>query len=631
LDNLGLSTRQANVFRAHNLQRVADLSALGQVGLLMLPNMGYGSVHNLRTQLLDGLESGVGLPPDTDAGTAGQAAGGHTGQVAHNLVAGFKDAAVLLNDAERNVWAGRLGFGCTPMTMQELADAMGLTRERVRQIENQVYRKVERHPFWQELATHLDAALHGRRNALWMTDLPAIDAWFAEAPALATALAGALKRLLSDRFGAIQIEDAWVVSHLRPQEWNEACQSARLMLEAGAKDRIGEGVARWQCDQLLTGRGEELRPILWAQATANALWSARAGQSRRLVSMDSGTESVVIAVLESSDEPLHFTDIHSRACELRASGYDLGSIQNAAHAVAVLFGRGTYGLPDHIPLTSDELVLVRAEVEDLMAGADSGRQWHASEICEALQERGLSFDGKLTKYIVNHALKGNGALVYLRRMVWALGAQWQEGASSRLEVRQAVIDLLEAQGRPMTTPEIRARLAAARGVNQTFQIYPAAPLVRIGTGLWGLLHRDVNVDGAKAVLTRLHEALQARQTGLHLTEIPQVLGLQGDELAAKSAWLPVADGLGISVDRGQYAYITAWGTSRRLAAHEAVEAAVVGVGAEGVDFETICSRVNVLAQRQVPTTHVSVALPDVGMVYDAACRRWKPEASATGS
>ncbi len=267
-----------------------------------------------------------------------------------------------------------------------------------------------------------------------------------------------------------------------------------------------------------------------------------------------------------------------------------------------------------------------------MSGGDPARQWHASELCDALLERGLRFDGRLTKYVVNHALKGCSALVYLRRMVWGPGAEWLAGATSRLDVREAVIGLLEAQGRPMSTAEVRARLAAVRGVNQTFQIFPSDPLVRIGPGLWGLLHRDVDVAGAQHWLALLRQALQQRQTGLHLSELPGVSGLESAGGATlDAAWMAVAETAGIRVDRGQYAYLAEWGESRRLAVPDAVKSAFEDVGPTGVFFDDICLRVNALTQRQVPSGHISQALRGMELSYDPVSRLWTPDVSDAGA
>jgi hypothetical protein len=488
LERLALTVRQANVFKARGLDRVGDLVPLRATGLLKLPNLGQGSVHALSKILVRAMETGLGLPVDpsikdarTPPYTEEQAAA--TGL--DSLRSGFRAMAMMLNDVQREVWAGRLGFGCEPMTLIALAEHLHLSRERVRQIETQIYRKVERHPFWEHLATRIEKALDERQSALMLEDLAAIDPWFEAELSLEGVLAGTLEQVLSHRLGVHLISGKLAVSRLLVHEWSEVRDAARDTLDAAAKNRAIEDDVHRQCDQLLVGRGEELRDALWSEVTSRCVWATKPGEPRRLVSLDDSIGSVLQAVLESADEPLHFTEIHRRA-ELIRPGYELRYVQNAVQDVGVLFDRGTYGLAKHCPLDSDALIKVRTEVEDLMATGETARQWHASELCDALIERGMGFGGRLTPYVLNFALKDSELLVDLRRMVWGLGAAWLEGAASRVDVRTAVIALLREHGSPMTTDEIRERLREVRGVSQTFQIHPSGPLVRVGTGLWGL-------------------------------------------------------------------------------------------------------------------------------------------------
>ena len=60
---------------------------------------------------------------------------------------------------------------------------MGVTRERVRQIEAQAYRRVEHRPFWRELGSRLGDALRGRTGPLLVNERPAKETWFADTPA----------------------------------------------------------------------------------------------------------------------------------------------------------------------------------------------------------------------------------------------------------------------------------------------------------------------------------------------------------------------------------------------------------------------------------------------------------------
>lgn len=488
LDSLDLSVRQINVFRAKGLKQVADLLSLGNSGLLKLPNFGLGSAKILGEALMRALESGQGLlaaAPDGDSRPSAFTAYTEAETGRESFLSGLHAISSMLNDMQKEVWQGRLGLSRDAMTLSELGARLQVSRERIRQIEAQIYRLVARHPFLELLAAHLDSALDGRQTALMLQDLPDIDPWFASDTPLERPLSALLENLLPNRFGVYVVEEKQAVSQLPVEGWRQAHAAARGLLEEAAKEQSLEADVRSKCDQLLAGQGQELRDALWNEVTSSCLWANRPGEPRRLVSLGDGIRAVILTVLESAEAPLHFAEIHRRM-ELIRPGHDLRYVQNVVHEIGVLFERGTYGLPRHCPLGREALLQVRLEVETLMMAGDEFRQWHSSELCQALIEHGLGFEGQLTPYIVNFALRDSDWLVDLRRMVWGLATAWQEGAASRVAVRDAVIALLQEHGRPMSTDEIRERLSETRGVGQIFQIHPSGPLVRIGTGIWGL-------------------------------------------------------------------------------------------------------------------------------------------------
>lgn len=49
--------------------------------------------------------------------------------------------------------------------------------------------------------------------------------------------------------------------------------------------------------------------------------------------------------------------------------YEERALHNAARNVAVLYKRGTYGLLTHCPLTTEDLALIEAEIEDILQQA----------------------------------------------------------------------------------------------------------------------------------------------------------------------------------------------------------------------------------------------------------------------
>ena len=162
-----------------------------------------------------------------------------------------------------------------------------------------------------------------------------------------------------------------------------------------------------------------------------------------------------------------------------------------------MFGRGTFGLRKHLPLSDQELETVIAEAEDIVENGPEGRQWYAGELCEAICERGSSDSTRLNHYGLTLALRQSKSLKYLGRFTWTMSTDSRVGAADRIDIAQAAEALLVAEGRPMTKTEIRERIRISRGIGKTFQLHDAGRLVRVGPSTWGLIHSDVRLTARR--------------------------------------------------------------------------------------------------------------------------------------
>lgn len=646
LHRLQLTVRQTNVFRAHGIVTVDDVGRLGTSGLFKLNNLGRKSVNELAVALYRSMLDG---PPraliDVNAGTdsapvtahgdnEGVAALESTAQRSSGIRCAIVDAVQLLQDSERGVLAARMGFGCARLTLQEISDSVGVTRERIRQIEVRICKVLRTQNRWVEMEQRLEALLLGRTMPLLLDGLSAIDPWFEGLADLRGPLEFIFDRLLEGRLHVLDVEGTLCISRLSEEEWGSEVRAAKRLLEGCVPDRLSLAEAQHLVESLLVGRGEELRGDLWSVASRAARFAELADGTRRLVAYGKSAEAVVHAVLSGSAVPLHYSEIQKRALAESDSPLEIRRIHAAAANVGVLYARGTYGLPQHSPLNPAELEIVRAEVEDLMYGEAADRQWHCMELSDALIERGLGFDERLSKYVVNLALKDAPRLAYLGRLVWGLAESWQESAASRIDVRQAVIALLEKEGCPLTTGEIRSRLEMERGVNVHFQIHPAEPLVRVGPGEWGLMHRDLKlgVDSAEVVLRKLRERLRVLGRGIHLSEVG--IELSGSDGVATGPdlnpyWIStLAKQSGLRIDKGQYVYIAEWGGSRRMSIQDSVQAALDEWGLAGAPLDDICVRANEISLRQCSKLTVRQALQTVGAVFEPSTGFWTSNAAA---
>lgn len=659
---LNMTVRMKNVCAANEMTTIVDLAVRGYNGLLKLPNLGQGSVHGLGALLWEAFIHGDAITrkrwePSADesdltdrrermidevldqVATRQSPFTGEGGDVSEtsdltkdpwkplNLIDGFIEAAQPLTAQDRGIWAARIGFRCATQTLQQIASQINLTRERVRQIENKIYNRVSRHPFWTILADKLTAHLEGRASPLWLSGLPAIDPWFKDVDQMEHPLKEIFSHLMHDGFSIIRLDDTPVITHLTVDEWTEALDAGKRLFRSLVREKATEENARFQIESMLIDRGIELRDELWRQVTVHALWARKPDGSRRLSGTGRTAESVVTAILEEAGMPLHYEEIHRRASVIMVEPPELRRLHQACHNVSVLFARGTYGLLSACPLSADELKLIEAEVEDIVAGADSSRQWHTSELFDELLDRGLDFDGRLTKYIINMALHNTKNFVYMRRMVWGLKDSWSESAAQRLDVRQAVMALLESEGRPLTTVEIREKLLSGRGVNADFQIHPTGNLIRIGAGKWGLADRDVKIAQPDQLLEQLARHLDEAQEGVHISEAQALLG-DLEEADAQALW-GYGKSKGMRVDRGQYIYPGSWSTSRRVWPNEAVRRALQENPGHGMTHDEICEYVSRSCKRTVPRLQVSQMLAVMeGAFYNQTTETWSLQSDA---
>lgn len=636
LNALDLTVRLRNVFNAQGLSTVADVARFGYSRTLRLPNFGRGSAFAFGKIIWSSLLQGPHPLQGSDVNAVEVAISSldraengkqipllEQGPSPSSFGEAIESSIRILTDIQREVLTARLGIRRDAETLQVIGERLGLTRERVRQIQHKALERLTRSPGLVDLKSRLEGLLKDRSTPLLVRGLSAVDSWFIGINDYISAFPDLCEHLSNDVFHAIQIGDLLIVTRLSRSRWEIAKKSARNALLSQADGTLNEIAARALIDSLLVGDGSELRDELWEVATEDALWHEDGARVRTFAGFQRSAEDLVLAILSSSESPLHFNEIARRASSL---GHDYAPrrLHHAAAEVAYLLGRGIYGLKRHSPLSMDELASVRAEVESVILGGDPRRQWHSDELSEELEQRGFDFQGRLNKYILNLALEQSEILSYLGRMVWGLREAWVQEAASRLDTRQAVISVLEAAGTPLTAAEIKIRVQQGRGVDGHFQIFPYGPLVRLGPALWGLCPRDLDPMMCEPLLQTLTSELRRRDRGMHLTEVENLFG-SNLHLTGADARAVIALGAarGLRIDRGLHVYLEEWGQSRRVSVSDAVKRALRDLNEGGAGIEEIHAAVNRIAERDVPRTIVSSVLQDCEAEWDVHSGRWK--------
>lgn len=612
-ESLDLTVRISNVFAGLGIIRVRDLERFTLTQLLDVPNFGRRSVNDLLKSLEDALAEGP-FSIDDRVKSASEI----------SLLASVRQSLTKYEDREREVIRRRMGLDTPSQTLQQIGEAFGVTRERVRQIEARVLKRLIREEFWDDLLSKkLLNLLQNREVPLPLLGVEAADTWFTGIAEVPEAFKYILSNMCEGGVEIVAVDGVEYLAFLSQARWDGIIGEADRLLQSGIGKNWPKSHCRALVDALLPRTAREFEEFLWGKSSRHCHFVPDGQGEVFLQTYGRGAEHVVEAVLQASDHPLHFSEIAKLASIRAGREIDVRRAHNAAATVGFLLGRGTYGLERHLRLESGDVERLGDEAEDVVGDGLPGRQWHTSEILNALIERSSSLALRTDKYVVDVALQRSAGLRRLGRLVWAQSNP-DDGAVARANVRQAIVAVVQQAGRPLRTSEIKQRLIALRGVNETFQVAAGDPLIRIGPGIWGLNDRDIalkRVDQPR-LLDHLAQTLSKRGAGLHVTEILDALeGNVPVEMTSEMVCSLATLDARMHVNTAQYVFLEEWGGPRRMSLSEAVEAILAGAH-EPRSLDDIIFEVERAIIRTCERSAVTNCLRAQGAVFDGQSARW---------
>ena len=636
----GFRVRACNVFSREGIMFIKDLAGYTNNQLLMMEHLGRRSITEIAQTLLDVIgvlpqsainneNVEVGIPIETCIPNSRQKV------VESDSLEG--SLLELLRSMEKNVaivMRRRMGFGTKQQTLEEIAGLLGVTRERVRQIEKKVCVCEENKQFWKKrIEEPIKKGMDNRESPLPVVALDVIDQWFTNIGNIEEPFRFVLEKFCSNTLHVIQINGISYISMITQDEWDSLVKNAVNVLEGGATlCRWTEAEAKQTVSEILSRDCREFADDLFYTASKNAVFTTIDNTDVPVLTSIGriGAEAYVVSVLAESDRPLHFSEI---AEKLSAKGrsIEIRRAHNAAAEIGLLYGRGIYGLMQHYPLDEEETIEIVAEAEDIIGSGLNGRQWHCSEILKILGERGLDMDGRLDHYIVNIALMRSKLLANLGRLVWASGTASRLTSADRIEIIQAIESLLLMEGRPLSGSEIRERLLMeGRGLSRFLQIQNVGNVVRLGPNYWGLADRDIPFSQEHQALIReiFEDRLQSSQKGMHKTELYEALkDFPGIEIYADSdpaLFVSIA----LRSDRmryanGNYLYLGDWGDARRMTVEDAARIALEQAGSTGLRAQELRDATNRIIGYQISIHAIYGPLSAIGARYNLDTGYWQ--------
>lgn len=642
IGSLDLPVRISNVFKANSIGCLADLSDLSVDDILKWPNFGRKSVSDLVANILTSVdrqsasfsytESHSVTELDKADATPRMKVSDKNYQIelisALPLKTHFDRALDGLKDNERRIIQFRTGYNGTVMTLEAVGECIGVTRERIRQIQKKSISRIVEAEFWDDcIALRIGQLLIDRQQPLYIEMLEIEDPWFVGFMGNYQHLAAIIELFSGNEIKVIKINGASIVTRISAEAWEDIVRFFRRSLP----DKASEGgwtrldVAASFTAALFDKGAPELVPLLWDQFDSALQFDGEKDESH-LVSFGITAESVIQAVLHQAEGPLHFTEVGRRATALLGREVDERRAQNALMSQgAKLFGRGIYGLEKFNPINPKACHNISIVVCNMIYAGPLMKQWHASELLSALKAKFPALPTALDNYILNIILGNCEKLVYLNRMVW-VRADSHQTVNDRVDTADAFTQILEDNGGPLKGMELKNRLSAIRGVPKNLQLQPTARMIQVGPDFWGLVDRDIGgaAEDNAAKLDSLYQLLIERQKGIHVSEVGKFV-----EIGSHSSELPTAYALFHLAQRDGRFYLARsmllglaeWeGDTRRLNISQAVRS-VLGSMDKPMSIGEIHARVEELTEMPVDGTVTGILINE-GAVYNPDLKVW---------
>ena len=420
----------------------------------------------------------------------------------------------------------RLGIYGARTTLEEAGRLVGMTRERVRQVETQFFAHFLASPAAAGLMTRVERLRRARREPLFLERLRSEDRWFRGFSSNSEMMTVLLPLASNGLLGFIDTPEGAVVCNAAVPSWDDLLRAARAAVTSLPMGSSRASVGKTVLKTLKERGAPELLSLVLAAVESSVQYSA----SGQVIAFGSRGPAIVEAILHDSDRPLHYSEVArhwSERCGGAVEDFTAHAALQDSSSIYPL-GRGVYGVAKHIPLEDDAARQLVADCELIVTRTGPNKQWHAYELLEALIAMGRLPSPLVDKYVIDACLRRSGDLQWLGRLTWAL--PHPKGITERIDVRDATAEALRRAGHPLREDDLRREIALARGLNDLRWIGRATEVVaRTAPSTWGLVNRDFGLSRSQREQVTVAIWNHVRDTGraVHISEIRGVVETMG--------------------------------------------------------------------------------------------------------
>ncbi len=483
LGEVALPTRMRTYAAREGLNTVGELVQLRQAVLAAESNLGRTSISKSARVLVDYSETAEQRLRKWEPG----------------LLPALKEMFSELDTVPRMILSRRAGLGNAPETLEEIGTTLGVSRERIRQIEKKTWDEFGRSSTWCQFVRDKCEAI-APDGAAPLDELEKHPWWTAlsDEP---DALDYFCDRLLGGAWRVVQVGDERYLAATSQKELDKARTAAFRAAKALALPlplvQVKEAVAGPS-----TSLGLALRRLIWDEVEEQLAVDGE-GEAQRAVAFGSSKSSQVLAFLERQPEPVPVGDL-------------LDAVGRCVLPEEVFhFARGIVGLEKHFPQFQQWRQKVLPVAIQLIEENGPERQWSCVDLLPGVREE-LPLPDWFGHWHLATILRRGEGIEYLGRLRVALPGVIED--STRIHVHEAARGILEAAGEPISWERLASQLRSKLDVSDIALVglLNRPPFLKVKKRTFGLFSRDLpgGVEAMAEALDELEAVLERRQRGL---------------------------------------------------------------------------------------------------------------------
>ncbi len=509
------SVRTSNVFEKYEIKYVSDLLKYSELDLLRLDNFGRKSLTEINLFLATknlklGQKKNIKFVVPQSKHTLENGSESSFCPPSQ-IIIDFKRSIEILKDREKQVIIWRSGLGCNPLTLEEIGQLLGITRERSRQIEAKGLQKLvmEKHSGWQR--KHYSRVLLDIFNratfAITSTYLFEELNCSLKDPETSSVLRFIMDHLLDFKIYRFQLGEIGFYTRIKEKDVDELINIGTKIIQNSEGKSVSSIIDEFSL--FVPFDAKELTKDVIFHVLRNSIIKDIKGENVLILYSERRNEyNTAYEIIYDAKTPLKTEEIQTIIKE-KYPDSNIRTVFNGFMAVKGIFPfrHGIWGGVKHLPFSSDEIELLKTYLNQFSEKLES-KQFHARDFLKFIETKSVSLASKTDEFQISGFIRNFSNLNYLGRNMFS-----DKNANlRRIFIHDIVVEVLLRQGEPMHSDKLKKEINKIRSVSDSYQIQPKSPIKLLGGNVFSLEFWELNENDYEGANKRKRVSEEEEQT-----------------------------------------------------------------------------------------------------------------------